>query len=136
MLSDPAMYIRGRDRSPDLIMVIWQGRWWIILTVLVSAAAAFVYATFMRDPVYEATVSFFAPDYQLADGKILRQADYLPLFRNESIAEELVNKYGLTWPNMDLAVSRLLASMNVKSQADSSIVVVSLRHEDRVEQVV
>lgn len=116
----------------DLIMVIWQGRWWIIFAVLVSAAAASVYATFVRDPVYEATVSFLAPDYQLADGKTLRQADYLPLFLNESISEELVYEYDLASPpDIDRAVSEFLTSIEVKPQANSSVVVVSLRHGDR-----
>jgi len=99
--------------------------------VLVAAAAAFVYAAFVRDPVFEATVSFLAPDYQLADGKTLRQADYLPLFRSESIAQELVREYDLASSDLDRAVSRLLTSIDVKPQANSSVVVVSLRHNDR-----
>jgi len=116
----------------DLIITIWQGRWWIILAILVAAAGAYVYATYMRDPVYEATVSFLAPDYQLADGKTLRRADYLPLLLNESIAEELVYEYDLgSPPDVDRAVSRLLTSIDVKPQENSSVVVVSLRHKDR-----
>ena len=117
----------------DLIMVVWQGRLWIILAVLVAAAAAFVYGTFMRDREYEATVSFFAPDYPLADGKTLRQADYLPLFRRESIARILVDRHSLAPSDSDVerAVHALLSSIEVKPQANSSVVVVSLRNKDR-----
>ena len=96
----------------DLIMVIWQGRWWIIWTIVVVATAAFVYATFFGDTVYEATVSFIAPNYHLADDQTLRQAYYLPLFRKESIAAELVRKYDLEPPDIDTAVSRLLADID------------------------
>lgn len=117
----------------DLIMVVWQGRLWIILAVVVAAAAAFVYGTFMRDREYEATVSFLAPDYPLADGKTLRQADYLPLFRSESIARILVGRHSLAPSDSDVerAVHALLSSIEVKSQANSSVVVVSLRNKDR-----
>lgn len=117
----------------DLIMVIWRGRWWIILAVLVAAAAAFVYATFMKDPVYEATVSFLAPDYQLANGETLRQSDYLPVFRKESIGKDLVDRHSLAPSGSDIerAVDELLSSMEVKPQANSSVIAVSLQHKDR-----
>ena len=115
----------------ELVMIIWQGRWWIILSVLVTAAAASVYATYMRDPVYKASVSFLAPDYRLAEGRTLRQSDYLPLFRKVSIAEELVHRYGLASADMDSAISSLLASIDLRTESSSSVVVVSLQHEDR-----
>ena len=119
----------------DLILVIWRGRLWIILAVLVAAVAAFAYATFIKDPVYEATMSFLAPDYRLANGSTLRQADYLPLFRKESIAIKLVNRHGLALSDssMDVerAVDRLLSDLEVKPQSNSSLVVVTLKHKDR-----
>lgn len=115
----------------ELVVIIWQGRWWIIFAVLVAVVAAFVYATYVRAPVYEASVSFLAPDHRLADGRTLRQSDYLPLFRKESIAAELVHRYDLASASIDSAIGRLLASIDPRPQSNSSVVVVSLRHEDR-----
>jgi capsular polysaccharide biosynthesis protein len=116
----------------DIILVIWRGRWWIILAVIVAALAAFVYGTFLKDPVYEAQVTFLAPDFRLADGRTLSQNDYLPLFRKDTIAEELVHKYGLASSSTEAAVESLLSNIEAKALSGSSAIVVTLRHQDRV----
>ncbi|MGB4717563.1 MAG: Wzz/FepE/Etk N-terminal domain-containing protein, partial [Bacillota bacterium] len=77
----------------DLILKVWRGRWVIIGAVAIAVVVAFIYATFIREPAYEARVSILPNAYRLADGRALSHADYLPIFHKESILEKIVTEY-------------------------------------------
>ena len=64
----------------DLILTVWRGRWIIIGAVAVAVIVAFVYATFVRERVYEAEISCL--EFRLADGRSLNPSHYLCFIRS------------------------------------------------------
>lgn len=121
----------------DLILKVWRGRWVIIGAVAIAVVVAFIYATFIREPAYEARVSILPNAYRLADGRALSHADYLPIFHKESILEKIVTEYMPDEPDVQKAIDKMINIIEVDVEVDPeqevtpSALVVSMRHKDR-----
>ncbi|HPZ55316.1 MAG TPA: Wzz/FepE/Etk N-terminal domain-containing protein [Bacillota bacterium] len=121
----------------DLILKVWRGRWVIIGAVAIAVVVAFIYATFIREPAYEARVSILPNAYRLADGRALSSADYLPIFHKESILEKIVTEYMPDEPDVQKAIDKMINIIEVDVEVDPeqevtpSALVVSMRHKDR-----
>lgn len=117
----------------DLILKVWRGRWVIIGAVAIAVVVAFIYATFIREPAYEARVSILPNAYRLADGRALSHADYLPIFHKESILEKIVTEYMPDEPDVQKAIDKMINIIEVdpEQEVTPSALVVSMRHKDR-----
>jgi len=121
----------------DLILTVWRGRWIIIGAVAVAVIVAFVYATFVRERVYEAEISVLPSEFRLADGRSLNPSDYLPIFHKDSVLDRIAAKYMPDHPDIDAAIDSMVSSIKVDIKTDrdqnasNPILTISMRHRDR-----
>ncbi len=121
----------------DLLLTVWRGRWIIIGAVAVAVIVAFIYATYVRERVYEAEVSVLPSEFRLADGRSLYPSDYLAVFHRESVLEKLATKYMPDHPNTDAAIDSMASNIEVDIETDpdenagNPVITISMSHRDR-----
>lgn len=123
------------------VFLILLGKIWLILLVgIFTAVVAFVFSTFVMEPVYESTTQIYILNKQenntvtYSDVQLGTQLtkDYAELIESRYVLEEVIEELQLKAVNPDMDYEAMLGKVTVTTPTDTRILAITVEDTDPV----
>lgn len=96
----------------EYIMLLWENKLFIGGLVVLAVITAFLYSSFLVEPVYESQADILAPSFTLLDQSRISKKEYISFFTSDEVMDNVKNIINKSETDEQLTTQNLLDSLD------------------------